>query len=154
MLITKTTLSAAIFTIALLAQTSGNEIPKEPENVIRDVKGLSIDLKWNTSKNDPTALVEADLDLDVVTSEGEILSSYNKSDFEHIDLTSILADGTYTIKVSLFEIYKASKFTLSVSGSTTGKSFETSGELIDATQESMNVLKIVKSGNQFILTQI
>jgi hypothetical protein len=51
-----------------LHQTTGNNSPKEPANVIIDNKGLSIDLKWATNKNEPTALTDADLDLDVVNS--------------------------------------------------------------------------------------
>ena len=154
MIITKTSLSAAIFTIAMLGQTSGNDIPKEPANIITDTKGLSIDLKWATSKNEPTALTDADLDLDIANNEGEILSSYNKSEFEHIDLTSHLADGTYTIKVSMFEIYKKSKYTLSIRGTTSGKNFNASGVLKNGIQPSIEVLKIVKSGNKFTLTTI
>jgi hypothetical protein len=116
MLITKTSLSAVIFTVALFAQTSGNNQPKEPGNVITDAKGLSIDLKWTTNANEATALTQADLDLDILNSEGEILSSYNKSEFEHVDLTSLFDDGTYTVRVSLFEIHKASNYTLSITG--------------------------------------
>ncbi|HMG89688.1 MAG TPA: hypothetical protein VK589_06500 [Chryseolinea sp.] len=154
MIITKTTLSAAIFGIALLGQTSGNKSPKEPANVIIDTKGLSIDLKWATNKNESTALTDADLDLDVLSSEGEILSSYNKSEFEHVNLTSILADGTYTIKVSLFEMYKKSKYTLSVTGAACGKNFNATGVLKEGVQPSIDVIKIVKSGDQFTLTTI
>ena len=154
MIITKTSLSAAIFTIALLGQTSRNIIPKESDNIITDAKGLSIDLKWATSKNEPTALTDVDLDLDVVNNEGEILSSYNKSEFEHINLTSLLADGTYTIKVSLFEIYKKSKYILSITGASSGKNFKASGVLKNGIQPSVEVLKIVKSGNKFTLTTI
>lgn len=154
MILTKTTLSAAIFGIALLVQTSVTNSPKEPANVIIDTKGLSIDLKWATNKNEPTALTDADLDLDVLSSDGEILSSYNKSEFEHVDLTSILADGTYTIKVSLFEIYKKSKYTLSVTGTTCGKNFNTTGVLKEEVEPAIEVLKIVKSGDQFTLTTI
>jgi hypothetical protein len=154
MIITKTSLSAAIFTIALLGQTSRNIIPKESDNIITDAKGLSIDLKWATSKNEPTALTDVDLDLDVVNNEGEILSSYNKSEFEHINLTSLLADGTYTIKVSLFEIYKKSKYILSITGASSGKNFNASGVLKNGIQPSVEVLKIVKSGNKFTLTTI
>ena len=154
MIVTKTTLSAAIFGIALLVQTSDNTPPKEPANVITDNKGLSIDLKWATNKNEPTALTDADLDLDVLSSDGEILSSYNKSEFEHIDLTSLLADGTYTIKVSLFEMYKKSKYTLSIRGAACGKNFNATGVLTEGVQPSINVLRIVKSGDQFTLTAI
>ena len=154
MIITKTSLSAAIFTVAMLGQTSGNDILKQPANIITDTKGLSIDLKWATSKNEPTALTDADLDLDIVNNEGEILSSYNKSEFEHLDLTSRLADGTYTIKVSMFEIYKKSKYTLSIRGTTSGKNFNASGVLKNGIQPSIEVLKIVKSGNKFTLTTI
>jgi hypothetical protein len=154
MLITKTTLSAAIFGIALLLQTSRNDAPKEPTNIIIDAKGLSIDLKWATNKNEPTALTDADLDLDVLSSDGEILSSYNKSEFEHVDLTSRLADGTYTIKVSLFEMYEKSKYTLSVTGAASGTNFKATGELKEGIQPSIDVLKIVKSGDQFTLTAI
>ena len=154
MFITKTTLSAAIFGIALLFQTPGNNAPQEPANVIIDTKGLSIDLKWATNKNEPTALTDADLDLDVLSSDGEILSSYNKSEFEHVDLTSQLADGTYTIKVSMFEMYKKSKYTLSVTGATCGKNFNATGELKEGIEPSIDVLKIIKSGDQFTLTTI
>ena len=154
MFVSKTSISAAIFAIAVLAQTSCDNTPKEPHNIIRDIKGLRIDLKWATSKNEPTALTEVDLDLDVVNNEGEILSSYNKSEFEHIDLTSILADGTYTVKVSLFELYKKSKYTLSITGATCGKNFNASGVLKNAIQPSFEVLKIVKSGEKFTLTII
>jgi len=154
MLVSKTTISAAIFATTLLSLTSCDNAPKEPRNIIRDTKGLSIDLKWATSKNEPTALAEVDLDLDVVNNKGEILSSYNKSEFEHIDLTSILADGTYTVKVSLFEIYEMSKYTLSIRGATSGKNFNASGVLKDGIQPSIEVLKIVKSGEKFTLTII
>ncbi|HEX6889060.1 MAG TPA: hypothetical protein VF141_00150 [Chryseolinea sp.] len=154
MLVTKTTLSAAIFGIALLVQPADDNAPKEPTNVIVDSKGLSIDLKWATDKNKPTALTDADLDLDVLSSDGEILSSYNKSEFEHVDLTSLLADGTYTIKVSLFEMNKESNYTLSVTGTTCGKNFNATGELTEGIQPSINVLEIVKSGDQFTLTSI
>lgn len=154
MIISKTTLSAAVFAIALLTQTTGNNAPKEPGNIITDTKGLSIDLKWATGKNEPTALAEADLDLDVLDANGEILSSYNKSEFEHIDLTSLLADGTYIIKVSLYELYSKSNYTLSITGATTGKIFNASGILIEGLQSSINVLKIVKSGDSFTLTTI
>jgi len=154
MIITKTALSAAIFGIALLVQTSGNNAPKEPENVIIDTKGLSIDLKWATNNKESTALTDADLDLDLLSSEGEILSSYNKSEFEHIDLTSLVADGTYTIKVSLFEMYKKSKYTLSITGSGCGKNFNATGVLKEGAQPSIDLLKIVKSGDQFTLTSI
>jgi len=154
MIFTKTTLSVAIFAIALLAQACGNDSPKEPANVITDNKGLSIDLKWATNKNEPTALTDADLDLDVLNSDGEILSSYNKTEFEHVDLTSLLADGTYTIKVSLFEMYEKSKYTLSVTGATCGKNFNASGVLKEGVKPSIDVLRIVKSGDQFTLTNI
>jgi hypothetical protein len=153
MLLTKTTLSAAVFGIALLVQPSENA-PKEPTNVIVDTKGLSIDLKWATNKNKATALTDADLDLDVLSSGGEILSSYNKSEFEHVDLTSLLADGTYTIKVSLFEMNKKSNYTLSVTGATCGKNFNATGDLKEGTQPALDVLKIVKTGDQFTLTAI
>jgi hypothetical protein len=154
MLITKTTLSVAIFAIALLPQASGSDSPKEPANVIIDNKGLSIDLKWATNKNEPTALTDADLDLDVLNDDGEILSSYNKTEFEHVDLTSLLADGTYTIKVSLFEAYENSNYTLSVTGATSGKNFNATGVIKDGAKPSMDVLRIVKSGDQFLLTNI
>lgn len=144
----------ATFAIILLAQTSGNNSPKEPANVIIDNKGLSIDLKWATNKNEPTALTDADLDLDVLDADGEILSSYNKSEFEHVDLTSLLADGTYTIKVSLFEMYEKSKYTLSVKGATCGKNFKATGILQEGVKPSIDVLRIVKSGDQFTLTNI
>lgn len=154
MLITKTSLSAVIFTVAMFAQTSGNNHPKEPTNVIKDSKGLSIDLKWTTNSNEATALTQADLDLDILDSEGEILSSYNKSEFEHVDLTSLFDDGTYTVRVSLFEIHKASNYTLSITGSTTGANFKATGALKDDAKPSIDVLKIVKSGNQFTMTTI
>jgi len=154
MITTKTSLFAAIFAIALLAQTSCDHTPKEPRNIITDTKGLAIDLKWATGKNEPTALSEADLDLDVLDAKGEILSSYNKSEFEHVDLTSLLADGTYTIKVSLYELYKKSNYTLSITGATSGKIFNASGVLIAGFQSSINILKIVKSGDKFTLTAI
>ena len=154
MITTKTSLFAAIFAIALLAQTSCDHTPKEPRNIITDTKGLAIDLKWATGKNEPTALSEADLDLDVLDAKGEILSSYNKSEFEHVDLTSLLADGTYTIKVSLFEMYEKSNYTLIVTGATCGKNFNASGVLKEGAKPSIDVLRIVKSGDQFLLTNI
>lgn len=152
MIFIKTSLSAAFFAVAMLVHTSCDNTPKEPGNIITDAKGLSIDLKWATGKNEPTALTEADLDLDVLDAKGEILSSYNKSEFEHIDLTSLLADGTYIIKVSLFEIYKKSNYTLSITGAASGKIFNATGVLIEGLQSSINVLKIVKSGDKFTLT--
>jgi hypothetical protein len=154
MIVTKNTLSVTILAIALLAQAPGNNSQKEPANVIIDNKGLSIDLKWATNKNEPTALTDADLDLDVLNADGEILSSYNKTEFEHVDLTSLLADGTYTIKVTLFEMYEKSKYTLSVTGATCGKNFNASGVLKEGAKPSIDVLRIVKSGDQFLLTNI
>jgi hypothetical protein len=154
MLLTKTSLSAAIFSFALFAQTPGNNSVNEPENVIVDSRGLSIDLKWTTNKNDASALTDVDLDLDVLVSGVEIRSSYNKSDFEHLDLTSPLADGTYVIQISPFEIYKKGSYTVSITGATSGKNFDASGEIKKGIQNSFNVLKVVKSGDQFIITQI
>lgn len=155
MILTKFTVSAAIFSVAvLIAENSENNAPKEQENIINDTKGLSIDLKWNTSKNDATALVEADLDLDVVSVEGEVLSSYNKSEFEHVDLTSLLANGTYVIRVSPFDIQKKSQYTVEITGSTNGKKFSATGVVNDGSQSSIDVMRIVKSGNQFTFTKI
>jgi hypothetical protein len=154
MLVSKISISAAILSIAMLSQTSCDDTPKEPRNIITDTKGLRIDLKWATGKNEPTALTDVDLDLDVVNNKGEILSSYNKSEFEHIDLTSILEDGTYTVKVSLFEIYKKSRYTLSITGATSGKNFNASGVLKDGILSSVDVLRIVKSGEKFTMTII
>jgi len=154
MLVSKISISAAILSIAMLSQTSCDDTPKEPRNIITDTKGLRIDLKWATDKNEPTALTDVDLDLDVVNNKGEILSSYNKSEFEHIDLTSILEDGTYTVTLSLFEIYKKSRYTLSITGATSGKNFNASGVLKDGILPSIDVIRIVKSGEKFTMTII
>ena len=149
----KTSLFPIVLFVAIFCLSACNSRSKEAANIITDGSGLSIDLKWNT-KTDHIAAAVTDLDLDVLNAEGEVLSSYNSNEFEHVDLTSLFADGTYTIKISLFEIYKKSQYTLSVKGAMTGKTFSISGFFQDEIQPTVAILKITKSGDQFTMASL
>lgn len=128
---------------------------KEPSNRITDSKGLSIDLAWTTKSNVPAALIEADLDLDVLNGDGEVLSSYNSEEFEHVDLTSLFDDGAYTVKISLYDISKRSDYTLKITGAANGKTFKVSGSFnADDIQPIVSILKITKAGEQFTLSEL
>jgi len=153
MRILKTTLSPVVLFVAIFCLSGCNNRSKEPANIITDGSGLSIDLKWNTT-TDQVASAVTDLDLDVLNTEGEVLSSYNSNEFEHVDLTNLFADGTYTIKISLFEIYKKSHYTLSVKGVMTGKTFSISGFFQDEIQPAIAILKITKAGDQFTMASL
>jgi len=138
----------------LIILTSCGNHEKEPANSISDNSGLSIDLNWTTSGNVPSALSQADLDLDVFKGDGEILSSYNTNEFEHIDFTDLLEDGVYTVKISMYEISKKSNYTLKISGATKNKTFKVSGFLDGNTEPTVPVLKITKEGDHFTLAQL
>ncbi|MBA4053327.1 MAG: hypothetical protein C0490_01310 [Marivirga sp.] len=139
--------------VLVILSSCGNDA-KEPANSISDDSGLSIDLNWTTSGNVPTALLQADLDLDVYKGEGEILSSYNTNEFEHVDFTDLLEDGVYTVKISMYEISKKSNYTLKISGATKNKTFKVSGFLDGNNQSTIPVLKITKEGDHFTLAQL
>lgn len=143
-----------IASVVLIVLTCCGNESKEPANSIWDGSGLSIDLNWTTNGNVPTALLQADLDLDVYKGDGEILSSYNTNEFEHVDFTDLLEDGVYTVKISMYEIFNKSNYTLKISGATKNKTFKVSGFLDGNTQSTVAVLKITKEGDHFTLAQL
>jgi hypothetical protein len=151
----KIILRSTIVLFAIIALNACSDVQKELSSSIIDGKGLSIDLDWTTRSNVPTALIEADLDLDVYKGDGEILSSYNSDEFEHVDLTNLFEDGAYTVKVSLYEIRKRSDYTLKIKGAANGKTFKVSGFFKGADdQPSVSVLKITKAGERFTLSTL
>lgn len=151
----KITLRSTIALLVIVALNACGDVQEELSKSIIDGKGLSIDLDWTTRSNVPTALIEADLDLDVYKGDGEILSSYNSDEFEHVDLTNLFEDGAYTVKISLYEISKRSDYTLKIRGAANGKTFKVSGFFKAADdQPAVSILKIIKAGEQFTLSTL
>lgn len=151
---TATRRNSTLSLLLVILLVSCSDDHREPGNVISDRSGLSIDLAWSTNGSIASALSQADLDLDVYKDDGEILSSYNTHEFEHVDFTEIPGDGVFTVKISAYEISEESNYTLKISGVAKNKTFLVSGNLKRNSPSEVSVVKIVKKGDQFTLAQL
>jgi hypothetical protein len=146
-----------ILVIALLLNSCSKDEDNEPANQITSSNGITISLTWLTGGTANQAIEDADLDLGIFDSEGDIMDvSDNESSFENLTMNSQYPDGEYTVMVLLWENFAAKAINYKITASGGGKELKAEGTFSVTVEDftERSIMKIVKKGSKYTVTNL
>ncbi|MEO7989366.1 MAG: hypothetical protein ABI663_07490 [Chryseolinea sp.] len=152
----RTTFAFIFLASSVAVLSSCGDSDPVPTDVISDESGIKLDLEWSIAggtTND--ALTASDLDLRVYKNGVIVTDSDYASSFERIELApGDFADGTYVVKVYLYNTTTDVNYVVTANGLTVSKPVTfTSNFDSEADKLEVETLTITKSGSKYTITQ-